>query len=317
MQGFYSITKNIGMLAILIVIGYVSARLKYLPEPEKAKDVISKIILRLTLPLLFITSLTQTDLTGGMVANALTVALIAVLVIPSMFLLAYIIGKMLKMPYKTLVVHCCLCSFGNVIFLGYPLLQALYGKEALFYTAIYAVINDATFYTLGVFLISKCSDEASNKGSLKRLINPLTISFIIAVFMMALRLKLPEFVFEPLSMLAQCTVPLAMLFTGIVLAQVKPSGVFLPWTKYVGIALKQFIVPVLLALLLRTFELAPVVFGVLIMQVAMPSQTMVSVFANEYGADRQYAAETFFLSMIIALVSLPFTYKSIEFLLSL
>ncbi len=312
MQGFYIIIENIGMLSVLILIGYIAVKARYLQDPEAIKNVISKILLRLLLPLLFITSLTQRDLTGGMVQNALIVALVTALLIPSMLLLALAVGKMLKMPYCTLVVHCFLSAFGNIVFLGYPLLTALYGSEGLFYAAVYSLVNDCVFYTFGIYMLSKCKDGERRHLALKRLLSPLTISFVIAVMMMALGIKLPRFIFTPFNMLAQCTVPLAMLFIGIVLAEVKPSRVFLPWTKFLGIALKQFIVPVLAVLLLKPFGIAPVVVGVLVMQAAMPAQTMISVLANEYGADQQYSAEGIFLSMIISVFSLPFIYRIIE-----
>lgn len=315
LQGFTVILNNILMLSILMALGYVSAKTKYLPYPGKVKDTISKLLLKLMLPLLIITALTRQELTGGMVVGALTIAGVAAAVIPLMFFLAWWIGKLLKMPYRTLVVHCCLCTYGNVVFLAYPLLSALYGAEGLFYTAIYGMINDLFFYTLGIFMIAKCSNQGKVRVAWKRLFNPLTISFGVAVIMMAFRIQLPAWLFEPLDMVAQCTIPLAMLFIGIVLAEVKFTNVFRPWTKWIGMLIKQIVIPVILILVLRPFGMAPTVLSVIVMQVAMPSQTMVSVLANEYGADQIYAAEAIFLSMILSIGTLPLIYRLIEYML--
>lgn len=307
------IIENVAVLFTMIAIGYIAAKSKYIPDPGKAKNVVSALIIKITLPLLIITALIKNNLDDDLITNALTVAAIAAIIVPLTFFIAWWVGKAFKIPNSTLVVHSCLSAFGNVIFLGYPLLEKLYGAEGLFYTAIYAMINDAYVYTMAIFLIAKHGTKHQGGVSLKRLINPLTISFVVAVLLMTLKVcfpaqfaqVLPENVLKPFSMLGQCTVPLAMIFIGLVLAGVNVSNVFKPATKYLTVVLKLIVMPVVLILVLRPFGLAPLVIAVVVMQMAMPSQTMVSVFAREYGADSQYSAEGTFLSILCSVITMP------------
>jgi len=332
LQGFWIIAENVAILFAMIALGFAAAKWKYIREAEKAKDVIATLILKITLPLLIVTSLLKNNLNADLIFNALTIVVITAVVVPLTFFASWWIGKMFKIPKATLVVHSCLTAFGNVVFLGYPLLLALYGEEGLFYTAIYAMINDAFVYTMGIFLIAKHGTKHQGGVSLKRMINPLTISFVVAVVLMAAKMGVVAYmsrsmgaeqaqtavgdftnaIFQPFSTIGHCTVPLAMLFIGFILAEVKIKDVFTPLTKFLPVVLKLIIMPMLMILALRPFGIAPTVLGVAVMQMAMPSQTMVSVFAREYGADSRYSAEGTFLSILCSVVTLPLVYRLLE-----
>jgi len=332
LQGFLIIAENVAILFAMIALGFAAAKSKYIREAEKAKDVISVLILKITLPLLIVTSLMKNNLDADLIYNALTVVVITAVVVPLTFFASWWIGRIFKIPKATLVVHSCLTAFGNVVFLGYPLLTALYGAEGLFYTAIYAMINDAFVYTMGIFLIAKHGTKHEGGVSLKRLINPLTVSFVVAVVLMAAKMGVVSYiaqsagmpqaqamvgdftnaVFQPFATIGHCTIPLAMLFIGFILAEVKLKNLVTPVTKFLPVLLKLIIVPVLMILLLRPLGIAPIVMGVTVMQMAMPSQTMVSVFAREYGADSQYSAEGTFLSILCSVATLPLIFKLLE-----
>lgn len=86
--------------------------------------------------------------------------------------------------------HRCMTCFGNVVFMAFPLIQALYGAEGLLYAAIYELANDTCLWTLGVYQMKSIEEkEKSFMGSIKNLVNPGTIAFVVAFVMMALGLK--------------------------------------------------------------------------------------------------------------------------------
>ena len=108
-------------------------------------------------------------------------------------------------------IHTCMSAFGNVIFLGYPLITALYGAEGLFYAIIYALVNDSFVWTLCVYLMGKESGNRT-KSPVKNLINPNTVSFVIAIPMLCLGLKLPGLIHDALASVGSLTTYLSMLF---------------------------------------------------------------------------------------------------------
>lgn len=69
--------------------------------------------------------------------------------------------------------HRCMTCFGNVVFMAFPLIQALYGAEGLLYAAIYELANDTCLWTLGVYQMKSIEEkEKSFMGSIKNLVNP-------------------------------------------------------------------------------------------------------------------------------------------------
>ena len=177
-MGFEVVARQIAMLAIMMLIGFIGVKTKYL-NPD-LKGSISKLILCITLPLLNITAITGQTLRPDMLRNAAILILIELCAIAVLLLVGTIVAKLFHLPPATKTIHTCMSAFGNVIFLGYPLITALYGQEGLFYAIVYALINDGIVWTIGVYLIAK-STGTNSKSSLKKLINPNTIAFSIAL----------------------------------------------------------------------------------------------------------------------------------------
>ena len=52
-------------------------------------------------------------------------------------------------------VYQCMVMLANTAFMGYPVVQALYGESAIFYTTIFNFGYNILFYTYGSFLMDK------------------------------------------------------------------------------------------------------------------------------------------------------------------
>ena len=63
--------------------------------------------------------------------------------------------------------------------------------------------------------------------------------------------------------------------------------------------------PVLFWLGLRWFIADPVVLGVIVVVFAMPTATMVSMLAGEYGGDEEAAVQGVFLTTLLSMVTIP------------
>lgn len=79
--------------------------------------------------------------------------------------------------------------------MAFPLIQALYGAEGLLYAAIYELANDTCLWTLGVYQMKSIEEkEKSFMGSIKNLVNPGTIAFVVAFVMMAFRTEIQRYI---------------------------------------------------------------------------------------------------------------------------
>ncbi len=304
------IVEPIIKLFIVIAIGFGVAKSGYLPT--EAKDFISKVIVKITLPLLIITSMMSKELSADTLINAGIAAVSALVVMVVLYGVGLITAKLFKLAEPTKTVHALLCATGNVVFLGYPVITAVYGTDGLFYAVIYGIINDTFLWSIGVYLINKSSGKGSSKEALKKLINPNTISCVLGIVLMLLGVKLPAIVFDTLSGVGHLTTNLSMLFIGMVLSTIDVRKIYKRVSMLSIIIFKMVVTPVFAAFLFHIFGINPVTCGAIVLQIAMPAQTVMSIITNEAGSDVSYAAEYIFLSTVLSIGTLPLVYYLAE-----
>lgn len=201
---------------------------------------------------------------------------------------------------------------GNIVFLGFPLLDALYpGGEAILYAALYQLVMNTVLWTYGINQLEPNKNKFSFH-SLKKLLNPNTIALLIGLLLMIFKIKLPYVLNVSLGSLGKATLPLAMIYIGILLAKTnlketikKRDVLFLSLNKLI-------LIPILLMALLKViflytpFQLNSVAIAVLILEASMPCMTILVILAKRYGADDQKAMENFVVTTIFSVLSLPF-----------
>lgn len=307
MEGFNIILNQIAVLSLAMAIGFVSVKSGYISED--VKNALSKVIVKITLPLVVVMSLTKVDLNAEKAANCLIVAALAIVSVGILYFSGGITAGLFRMPRKRAIVHQCMSAFGNVVFLGYPLIEALFGAEGLLYAAIYGIANDAFVWTLGVYKLSSADiKNQKSSGNWKNLINPVTISFVVAIVMMITGIKITGIFGTVFTSMGGTTTWLSMLFIGGTLALVDFKHIYKHWALFIMSAVKMVIMPVILIFLLRLLPIDPIVCSVVILQAAMPCQTVLTIITTEYNGDVVYAAEGVFVTTIIGLFTLPLVY---------
>ena len=163
-----------------------------------------------------------------------------------------------------------------------------------------------------MYLINKSSGKENSKENLKKLLNPNTLSCILGIVLMLLGVKLPGILHETLSGVGHLTTNLSMLFIGMVLATVDFKKIYKRVSMLSIIILKMVITPIFAAFLLKMFGVNPITCGAIVLQIAMPAQTVMSIITNEANSDVSYAAEYIFLSTVLSIGTLPLVYYLTE-----
>ena len=65
----------------------------------------------------------------------------------------------------------------------------------------------------------------------------------------------------------------------------------------------------------KIFGVREILLGAVVLEAAMPAQTVLSILANESKADFEYAACGMFVTTLLSLVTLPFICYMIKFIL--
>lgn len=315
---FITIINQIFFLAILAFCGILAFKFKVLSV--SSQEVIEKLVFYITLPLLIITKLSSLEITSNILQNSGLVIGFTYLILTIQIIIGNISARLLKLPKPKAVIHSLHTFLGNIVFLGFPLLDALFpGGEAILYAALYQLVMNTVLWTYG---ISRLNQEKEKKGivSLKKLLNPNTIALVIGLLMMIFKLRIPDFIFNPLAGLGKTTLYLAMLYIGILLAKSRVIQMFRLKDVLVLSLNKLLLIPILLIILIRvilyTFALNmdEIAFSVIILEASMPCMTILVILAKRYGADDEKAMQDFIVSTILSILSLPLVIYLIHYL---
>jgi len=315
---FYTIFNQIIFLAILAFCGILAFKFKILSD--SSKNVIEKLVFYITLPLLIITKVSSLEITPVIIQNSGLVIGFTYLIIAIQIGFGNLSAKLLKLPKGQAVIHSLHTFLGNIVFLGFPLLDALFpGGEAMLYAALYQLVMNTVLWTYG---ISKLNPEKGKKRivSLKKLLNPNTIALVIGLLMMIFRLRLPEMINYPLAGLGNTTMYLAMLYIGILLAKSKILSMFRKKDVLILSFNKLLLLPILLIVLFRfllnlfSINMDQIAFSVIILEAAMPCMTILVILAKRFGADDEKAMEDFVVSTILSILSLPLVIYLINYI---
>ena len=132
-------------------------------------------------------------------------------------------------------------------FIGIPLVTAVLGGDSVFFIAcIIAELNIFQF-TYGVFIMTKKKDVISYK---KILTNPILISFVIGIFIFLLRIPEIDIATQTMSLISGINTPLAMIISGVYLAQADFKLMFSSKDLYLISLVRLVIIPIVTLLFL-------------------------------------------------------------------
>lgn len=194
-------------------------------------------------------------------------------------------------------------AFSNAGFMGFPLVAAVQGSEAIFYAAGFVALLNALQWTYGQSLISGDPSYRSPKAILK---NPLVLSLLLGILIFCFELPVPAIASDLLAALAALNAPLAMVILGVYLAQTDPKTLFNDPHLYVVAAARLVLIPLLTILVLKLLpaEYAAIA-TTLVIVAAAPIGSNVAVYAQKLGKDYAYAVRGVCLSTLLSAITMP------------
>jgi malate permease and related proteins len=310
------ILNQILILGLIALIGVIAAKAGIINE--SLKEGIASLVFNITLPLLILSSFTSLDITMELLRNGLLVIIMSFVALFLLLFTGRLSSMIQRLKQETSAIHVLHTAFGNTVFLGFPLMNALFpGGEALFYATLFYLAANAVMWTIGVNLLNYNAPPSPGQ-KLRNLLNPNTIAFFAGVVFMLTRVSLPSVINIPVTGLGETTSYLSMLYIGSMLAHSDIRSVIRRRPAYLLSINKMVISPVLLIILFRilldflSLRIDPVAFTVVIMQAGTPCMTIIVVLAKKFRADDTHAMENVFISTIMSLFTLPLLYWLIE-----
>lgn len=287
------------VLSIIMVIGYVANKKDILNDMVNKK--ISSLLLNITSPALILSSVLNQDKKGDSTVLLLVVFLGICLYIILPFI-GIFMGKILKVEKKDEKLYQFMTIFANIGFMGFPVIESIYGTEAVFFVAIINLIFNVLCFSYGVYLMS---DNDRVSFDIKSLLNPGIVVSIFSIIIYITGIKLPFVIKETSVIVGEITVPLAMMLIGSSLAQIPIKDVFSEKRLYPYTFIKQIVIPIIIYFILKPFVINQMILGVIVMLSAMPVGTIAIMFTNEYGGNVSLASKTIFITTISSVITIP------------
>lgn len=288
-------------LFAIVIVGYVAGRLGYMGGEFDKR--LSSLVINITCPALILSS----AMTGQLPDRRLIMPLLLVSVVTY----AILTGVALFLPrYLTRqktdegIVGFAL-MFGNVGFMGYPVVASIFGHQAVFYAAVLNVVNTLAVFTIGTILI--VGDLGDGKRFQKKVLysTPM-LSAYLAMLIVALGIDtVPGVISQPLTMIGNITVPAALLIIGSSMSQLPLRTMLGTPTVYATSVCRLLLIPLGLFYLCTAIGFSQYVVNINTVVIAMPVATYGTILCLKHGRDTTLITEVTLITTLLSMLTIP------------
>ena len=297
-------------LFAIVVVGYIAGKLGYMGGTFDKK--LSKVVIDITCPALILSS----AMTGELPDRRYILPLLGISILTYVLLtgVALLLPRFLTKKKDDEGVIGFAMMFGNVGFMGYPIVASIFGHEAVFYAAVLNVVNTFTVFTVGTMLIVGKNQEStveekemSQKKMLRKVLysTPM-LSAYLTMLIVALEIKdIPEFISQPLTMIGNITVPAALLIIGSSMSQLPLRALLGNGTIYTTTLMRLAVLPVGIHYLMTLLGFSSFVVGINPVAIAITVATYRTILCLRHGKDTTLITEVTFITTLLAMISIP------------
>ncbi len=316
-MNFLDTFSQMSVLFILVIIGFTCHKLKMMGENLDRS--LSVLIINVTAPSIILSSVMGDTLPAR--EEILPVLLIGTLTLLIMLVCGCIFARLLHSQQEG--IYRFMFAFGNINFIGIPVVAALFGSQAIFYISVLTIPFNLLVFLLGQLFISSCKKEPDPDTApelppevLKKpkrrirlnwrmILSPALCSTYIVIALVYFQIKTPSLVGQAFSLVGQMTIPASLLVIGSTLAEIKILEMLGSWRIYVMCALKLLGVP---CLIYGLYSLSPFdhrYTDVLVILAAMPVASYGTMICLKEGIDPKVMSQGTFMSTLLSVVTIP------------
>jgi len=289
------------MLVLLMLVGFGCAKAGWVDGDFSQKA--SRLVMNVFVVGLIVSSVVNTE--PIMTNRELAVAVFSVFLV--FFLggiLGWIAARVLRFRGRDRNVAWLSVFFMNNVFIGFPVVEALFGGEAIFCASLSNLPFNLLLYTVGVAYLQ--AGEGRGRVKLREVFSIPLVATLLAIVLFLFQVPVPELVVDTCKTLGAATVPVSMIIVGISLSHVPIREALLDGKAYAVSLVKLILCPLVTWAVLRLFlDPGSLIFGVLVVIAACPSAAMITILSVRFGADDTLASKIKFLSTVLSAVTLP------------
>lgn len=292
------------VMLIIILIGYTLFRKNKLSNLSSSH--ISGLVVNICNPAAIICSAFEKEAVIS-VKEMLSAMFVTLCIYALLLLAGWLLPLVLRIPKDNRYMYHFLTVYGNVGFLGIPLVSAVLGTSALVYVSINCVIYNLLFYTSGVFIIEKKAavKQSGKKEFLFRIVNIGTLSSVLTIILYLVDFRMPMIISDTITYAGRATTFLSMLVLGVSVAQMPLKEIFCHKKDYLFIVLRMILLPICFTLLLQQFVTDPLLLGTSALLLAVPCGNLPLMCSREHGLKADELARMIVLTTLLSVVTIP------------
>ncbi len=244
-------------------------------------------------------------------AQSLTLPFIVILINFAFSVLFIKVGWVKKERAGTFIA----CFSGStVLFVGVPIVMAMYGDRGIPYVLEYFIANCLFIWTVGLYNIQL--DNVRRVGgtapkifsfkSIRMLLKPPLLGCMLGLFCVLISFRVPDTVMMIMRYLGNLTTPLALIFVGITVQMVGFKRLRkMPRELWLVLFACYVLRPAITYFVSIPFELDDFMRRVFMVVSALPVSSVTSVLSKAYGGDAEFAASAIGASTAAVVFVMP------------
>lgn len=299
---FTHVLERMLLIFGVVVTGFLAARRGLWPSGLDRP--LSVFILGVTMPCLILASVADGNV--GFSPAALT-ELLAVAAFTYVVLLgaAYGVSLLWRVGPERRGLQRFMLTFGNVSFIGYPVVDAIFGPRAVFCASVINIPFNLLIFTVGVRFVTASGGGRREPFTWRQLTTPCVTASVAALAVALLGIGIPRPAGEWLHLVGDMTTPASLLIIGSGLSRIRPRDMAGSPFVY-GVAVLRLVgLPLAVASLLRLAGADPFMGRVAAVLTAMPVATNGMMFCLKYGVDERLMTQGLFLTTLLSVFTIP------------
>ena len=303
-MNFTSLLNIIITLFLLMICGYICRKIGVL-DAVASKN-LSKLIITVGQPMMIIGALNDAAYTPENLKIALYTTLISFALHTVMGLAAFLICRRMKNLNQAKLIEFGLI-FTNCGFLGFPILDSIYGGGmGSFMGAFYVIAFHIFLWTWGIAILARGRDDIKLTPK-KALLNYGTVPCAIGILLYLIKpvLQMPQSVGKFFSYLGGLCTPISVLITGGLLATISLASMFKNKKLYLMSFLKLLVFPVCACILAKLCGLSDTYIMLCTVVAGLPCASTVVMLAELHDIEPGYASQTVGMTSLLTTATLP------------
>ncbi|MCH8497213.1 MAG: AEC family transporter [Marinobacter sp.] len=292
--------ENFYLILIYLAIGALLRRLPAMPD--NAATVLNIYVLYVALPALILKSLPGITLSSNLLIPAITPWILLI----TMAGIILLLGRTLQWRREEIGALLVIVPLGNTAFLGFPMIDALFGAEAMPYALVYDQLGSfialATYATIVAAFYSPTMSAPSRRAVILKILTFPSFVALIAALLIR-NSTLPPLANTLIDNLSATLVPVVMIAVGYQLSFRFTRSELSPLVG--GLTLKLAAMPLLTWVGWTLAGQQGMAVNISVFQAAMPSMISAGAVAIMAGLAPRLVSGVVGLGILISLCTLP------------